>query len=286
MRRLVAVLGGGAAGLAAAAFARSAGAEVMLLDEPGPADPTAWDAPVIGTRVWSVAREADGFRLDGLAAAGPVVVHARALIVCAGSFGAPHRTPSTEATRLLGATHAFVAARGGWVPVLDHAQRCDVAGLYAAGDCAGLGGDAVQEGRTAAHAALTDLGRAVPATPLTTPRHDMSATMDRFAAACAALGDEAIVCPCEGLSQAAVLAAIAAGARDVNQLKSFTRAGMGPCQGRLCNEVVAELVGRHLGSRARAGIATARVPLRPVPMSALLGAFDYADIPVPAPAPI
>jgi hypothetical protein len=45
-------------------------------------------------------------------------------------------------------------------------------------------------------------------------------------------------------------------------------------------------VARRVGSRELAGFATGRMPLRPVPMEPLLGAFDYADIPVPAPAPI
>jgi hypothetical protein len=35
----------------------------------------------------------------------------------------------------------------------------------------------------------------------------------------------------------------------------------------------------------RAGFSTGRLPLRPVAMASLLGDFDYADIPVPAPAP-
>jgi hypothetical protein len=61
---------------------------------------------------------------------------------------------------------------------------------------------------------------------------------------------------------------------------------MGPCQGRVCGEAAAELVARRIGGRERAGFATGRLPLRPVPMEAVLGAFDYADIPVPAPAPL
>ena len=71
---------------------------------------------------------------------------------------------------------------------------------------------------------------------------------------------------------------------------------MGPCQGRFCGDIVAELLAlRQAGSddeatidraRARIGNWTARVPIRPVPLDSLIGDFDYADIPVPPPAPL
>ena len=38
-----------------------------------------------------------------------------------------------------------------------------------------------------------------------------------------------------------------AGAREVNQLKHFTRCGMGPCQGRMCGDVAAELLAATVG---------------------------------------
>ncbi len=61
---------------------------------------------------------------------------------------------------------------------------------------------------------------------------------------------------------------------------------MGPCQGRMCGDVVAELVAQRLGSREQAGIWTARVPLRPVNLDDLSGDFDYSDIPIPEAAPL
>jgi len=88
------------------------------------------------------------------------------------------------------------------------------------------------------------------------------------------------------VTRAAIDAALDEGALSMNQLKQFSRCGMGPCQGRLCGEAAAELLARRVGGREVAGFATGRLPLRPVPMDALLGEFDYADIPVPAAAPI
>jgi len=55
---------------------------------------------------------------------------------------------------------------------------------------------------------------------------------------------------------------------------------MGPCQGRMCGEAVAMLVSEHGLSRSAVGTWTARPPLRPVPLSAITGAFNYADIPL------
>jgi len=96
---------------------------------------------------------------------------------------------------------------------------------------------------------------------------------------------DGIVCRCEDVTRAEIEEALDAGAREVNQLKSWTRCGMGPCQGRMCGDAVAELVARRAGSREAAGIFSARPPLRPVPYDALTGAFTYEDLKLPAPAP-
>jgi bacterioferritin-associated ferredoxin len=102
-----------------------------------------------------------------------------------------------------------------------------------------------------------------------------------------AIPPETIICRCEGVTRAKIEEAAAAGAGTINQLKHFTRCGMGPCQGRMCGEAAGALLANARGvSVADLGFATGRIPLRPVPMAAILGDFDYADIPVPAPAPI
>jgi NAD(P)H-nitrite reductase large subunit len=103
----------------------------------------------------------------------------------------------------------------------------------------------------------------------------------------AAIPAETIICRCEGVTRSEIEKAAAAGANTINQLKHFTRCGMGPCQGRMCGEAAgALLAAAHGVGVAELGFATGRIPLRPVPMASILGDFDYADIPVPAPAPI
>jgi NADPH-dependent 2,4-dienoyl-CoA reductase/sulfur reductase-like enzyme len=201
--------------------------------------------------------------------------------------------PATEATRAFRAAHRYAAEDGGWVPVLDAEGRCSVPLLYTAGDGAAVRGAAAapESGRRAASAALRDLGMAAPAASWRTTRAAKAgAAMARMMALrpglVAAIPPETVVCRCEGVTRAELEAACADGATDMNQVKQFTRCGMGPCQGRICGETAAELVALHVGGRERAGFATGRLPLRPVAMASLLGDFDYADIPVPAAAPI
>jgi NADPH-dependent 2,4-dienoyl-CoA reductase/sulfur reductase-like enzyme len=210
-------------------------------------------------------------------------------------------TPATEATRVFRAAHRYDRAAGGWVPVLDADRRTSVPLLYVAGDGGGVRGAAAAPaaGRLAALAALRDLelldGRAhararwrpwLEQWRAARTGAAMARMMALRPALVSAIPAETVVCRCEGVTRAEIEAALDDGAEDMNQLKQFTRCGMGPCQGRVCGEAAAELVAVRVGGRERAGFATGRLPLRPVPMEALLGEFDYADIPVPKPAPI
>ena len=102
-----------------------------------------------------------------------------------------------------------------------------------------------------------------------------------------AITPETIVCRCESITRAEVVAEIEAGAASHNALKSGTRLGMGPCGGKFCGETAAMLNCAATGrTRAELGLPTARPPLRPVPIDALTGDFDYDSLPIPAPAPL
>ncbi len=203
--------------------------------------------------------------------------------------------PATEASRAYRAAHVHDPLLGGWVPVLDADRRTSVPGLYAAGDGSGLRGAAAApaSGRIAARAALRDLGFAAPASAW--GAYARAARAGAAMAGLMALRPELVarippdteVCACENVTRAAIEAAADAGAGTMNQLKHFTRCGMGPCQGRMCGEAASALLAARRGVPVAAvGFATGRTPLRPVPMAAILGDFDYADIPVPAPAPL
>ncbi len=64
--------------------------------------------------------------------------------------------------------------------------------------------------------------------------------------------------------------AFAQGCTEANRVKAFTRCGMGPCQGRMCGPVAAEVIARELGQSAdRPGQFRVRLPVRPVPLAEL-----------------
>lgn len=207
--------------------------------------------------------------------------------------------PNTELTRLLRAEHHFDRGRGGWVPRRDAMMRTSLPGLYVVGDGGGVAGAAaaVPQGRLGGLAAALDAGRLSltehekQAAPLraagdTTFGAAMAAMFALRPEQVAAIPADCVVCRCEDVTRAEIEDAIDQGAGEINQVKAWTRCGMGSCQGRVCGDVVAELVASQVGSRERAGQYTARLPLRPLPMAELTGAFEYADIPIPKPAPL
>ena len=82
--------------------------------------------------------------------------------------------------------------------------------------------------------------------------------------------EEAVVCRCEEVSPQDVRDAIALGCTGPNQLKSFTRCGMGPCQGRFCGLTVTEMIADARGvSPAEVGYYRLRPPVKPITLGEL-----------------
>jgi len=209
--------------------------------------------------------------------------------------------PGTDITRLLRARHRYEATRGGWIADADAQGRTSVAGLYVAGDGAGIAGAAAAgaHGELAAVACAHDLGR------LTAEAHArerdyllkqwykparfgraMAGLMALREGAVASIAPDTVVCRCEDVTRAEIDAAARDGALDMNQLKAWTRCGMGPCQGRTCGDVAGALLAAHVGSREAVGCFTGRAPLRPVSLAEVAGDYTYADIPIPKAAPL
>jgi len=71
------------------------------------------------------------------------------------------------------------------------------------------------------------------------------------------------LCRCEDVTAGAVDAAVAGGAATLSALKVVTRCGQGPCQGRVCERLVAARVPEpeHFSARA---------PIRPIPLGLLI----------------
>jgi thioredoxin reductase/bacterioferritin-associated ferredoxin len=209
-------------------------------------------------------------------------------------------TPASEITQMLRLAHVFNAGYGGWIARRDARMVTSRPDVFVAGDCGGVAGAAAAalQGRIAGLGAAHAVGR-LDASALEHRLARLTAPLaraERFGLAFAPMiaraevllahvPEDTIVCRCEDVTRAEITAAIATGAADVNQVKAWTRAGMGPCQGRVCGETLAGLLAPHVGGRAAAGSLTARPPLRPLPLAAMLGRFEYADIPIPPAAP-
>ena len=171
--------------------------------------------------------------------------------------------PNTELARLVGCV-----IEGGVVAV-DELQQTSVPNIYCAGEPTGVGGVdlALVEGEIAGSAAggLTRLERLFAARARL--RRDAAAMERTFAprdelrAACT---DETIVCRCEDVSRG-----VLDPAWSTRQAKLYTRAGMGPCQGRICGAALEFLFGWTSDS--------VRAPIEPMLLSTFLA--DASPLP-------
>lgn len=239
-------------------------------------------------------------RIGAVDAEGRSCASAATLSIPADSLAIGHGlVPDTAASRLLRLKHRYDPLSG-WVAERDEMLRSSLPGVWLAGEVGGIGGAAVAEiqGRLAGLAAAHSLGglddRGFDAEPRAL--HRRIARARRAASAMAwmmrprpamaeAIAGDTVICRCEDVPRAALDAAVSAGATTLDQLKQWTRCGMGPCQGRMCGDAASLLLGLRAGGPGEVKPWTGRPPLRPVSADDLLGDFDYADIPIPAPAP-
>lgn len=79
-----------------------------------------------------------------------------------------------------------------------------------------------------------------------------------------------IVCRCEDISEEDVVHAIEKGYTDIEELRKKLRIGMGPCQGRVCIQLVTRILERKTGKKiAQIQLPTVRPPLVPVSLGTL-----------------
>ena len=83
-------------------------------------------------------------------------------------------------------------------------------------------------------------------------------------------GDTTIVCRCEEVTAGEIRKAVSEGCLGPNQLKSFIRCGMGPCQGRMCGLTVSEIMAKSRNvSVADVGAYRLRAPVKPLMLGEL-----------------
>jgi NADPH-dependent 2,4-dienoyl-CoA reductase/sulfur reductase-like enzyme len=82
--------------------------------------------------------------------------------------------------------------------------------------------------------------------------------------------DDTIVCRCEEVTAKQVREAVALGCVGPNQVKSFTRCGMGPCQGAQCSHTLAYIIADQLDHPlAEVGLLRVRPPFTPITLGQL-----------------
>ena len=90
-------------------------------------------------------------------------------------------------------------------------------------------------------------------------------------------GKKNFVCFCEDVTVKDISQAIEEGFEDIQMLKRYSTATMGPCQGKMCLKALvglcAQYTGRTIGDT---GGTTARPPVQPVPLAALAGPSHMA----------
>jgi D-hydroxyproline dehydrogenase subunit alpha len=195
--------------------------------------------------------------------------------------------PSSELARQAGAKHSW-AREGGWVIECDDYLRSSVLGLSVAGELTGVAGAeaAALSGEIAALGVALDLGR-ISADAAVRRRSQVQkrwGRLRRFAAVLAELSTpapelvasmserSALLCRCEDVTIGQVEDAVRAdpGVSSGSAAKLLTRAGMGFCQGRMCEINVRRVIARErkMNLAEVAGFVV-RPPVKPVPLAAL-----------------
>jgi len=195
--------------------------------------------------------------------------------------------PAQQLPRSIGCAFAWDAMQRCFAPVLDAWGNSSVEGVLIAGDAGGIGGARAAEhaGRIVAFETLRRLER------IDAARRDALAAADRGGwrahlsirrlldalypprAEILRPADAVMVCRCEEIRAGAVRAVVRQGCLGPNQAKALLRAGMGPCQGRLCGPVVSELIADARGVDPSAvGYYRIRAPLKPITLGELVTA--------------
>lgn len=201
----------------------------------------------------------------------------------------------TQLADLLGCRFQFDTLQRAHLPARDAAMRSSVAGVYLAGDGAGImGADAAElAGERAALALLQDRGVAVDGARVAQIEQQL-AQIGAFRVGlerafpfpqrwAAEAPDELVVCRCENIRAGELRAAVReCGAAEMNRLKALTRVGMGRCQGRMCGVAASEILAHAAGVPVeQVGRLRGQAPIKPIPIGLHLAPVTATPASVP-----
>jgi len=193
--------------------------------------------------------------------------------------------PNTQISLALQLAHEWDEAQLCWRPVADEWGRTSLPNISIAGDGAGIFGAeaAALFGRLTALDAAAALGgideaernrRARPIRRRLTREQAIRPFLDALyrprASVMVPPEDDTIACRCEEVSVGRIRRAVRLGAPGPNQLKAFTRCGMGPCQGRICGPIVSAVIAEARGVPiTEIGSYRPRAPYKPITVGAI-----------------
>ena len=188
--------------------------------------------------------------------------------------------PDVNTALAAGCRYHWSKAQACWNIDVDAWFQSSVPGIAVAGDAAYIAGAvaAEQSGRIAALGALERLGKvsrsdrdglAAPSQAALKSEMRLRPFLDSLFKPADVFRipsqPDTVVCRCEEISVQQIHAAVELGCIGPNQLKSYTRCGMGPCQGRFCGLTVSELIGKFCGKPVDSvGYYRLRYPVKPL----------------------
>jgi NADPH-dependent 2,4-dienoyl-CoA reductase/sulfur reductase-like enzyme len=173
---------------------------------------------------------------------------------------------------------------GGWVVRVDESLETTVPGVFAAGEVTGIagGGKSLVEGRLAALSILDRMGKLTHADRgrrrvLVQMRRREAAYGEAVNALCRVRTDwvrtlpaDTVICRCEDVTVGEIRRNLSRGFFTPAALKKRCRIGMGPCQGRICADLLFEILeDRRPGATAASGPPSTRPPVKAVNLGAL-----------------
>lgn len=187
--------------------------------------------------------------------------------------------PGIHIALSLGCTLAWRDDQDCYVPVLDIWGESSQPNIFIAGDGAGIAGAkaAGLRGELAALRIAVKLGHSTESSAEAVARPLQSRLgrelafrpfLDAYFRPREAIflpSDDTIICRCEEITAGQIRSIAKVGRPGPNQIKAFTRAGMGPCQGRQCGYTVTRILAdAESRTAADVGFYRVRPPLKPV----------------------
>ncbi|MCC7045466.1 MAG: FAD-dependent oxidoreductase [Alphaproteobacteria bacterium] len=193
--------------------------------------------------------------------------------------------PSLQLPRLLGCETRWDEVGGCWVADCDEHQRSSRADVLLAGEVTGMAGHrvAMAEGAIAGLRAAADLGYLTPAAfdarsrepRRRRARHQSFAdhlkrTFAPHPGIYQSILDDTVVCRCEEVTAGQVRGLAREWNGSLRAIKQCTRAGMGQCQGRICEPTIARLAAAASNRTiSEIGSDTPRPHIKPLAIGAL-----------------